>query len=67
MFALYASVLIFGAAWDNFAVWKGHWFYPGKGTLGIFLGYIPLEDYIFIIAVTYTIIVGYEYYKKYIK
>jgi len=66
LIAIFASTLIIGGIWDNYAVWRGHWFYPGKGILGIFLGYIPLEDYIFIIVVTYAILVGYKYYEKYL-
>ena len=64
LIAIFASTLIIGGIWDNYAVWRGHWFYPGKGILGIFLGYIPLEDYIFIIVVTYAILVGYKFYEK---
>ena len=64
LIAVFASTLIIGGIWDNYAVWRGHWFYPGKGILGIFLGYIPLEDYIFIIVVTYAILVGYKFYEK---
>ncbi len=67
MIVMYASVLVIGGIWDNYAVWRGHWFYPGVGTLNLFFGYIPLEDYLFIIVVTYAILVGYEYYKKHIK
>ena len=65
LIVIFASTLIIGSVWDNYAVWRGHWFYPGEGTLGIFLGYIPLEDYIFIIVVTYAILVGYKFYEKY--
>lgn len=57
-------VIVFGALWDNFAVYRGHWIYPGKGLLGPFLFYIPIEDYIFMISVTYIILVGYLVTKK---
>jgi lycopene cyclase domain-containing protein len=66
-FAMFLSVLIIGGLWDNYAVLKGHWFYPGEGILGIFVLYLPLEDYIFILVVTYAIIVGYSFYRKHIK
>ena len=67
LIVIYASTLIIGGLWDNYAVWKGHWLYPGEGTLEIFLGYIPLEDYLFIILVTYAIVVGYAFNKKYLR
>ena len=67
MFWTYFTAIIVGVLWDNYAVWRGHWSYSGEGTLGIFLGYIPLKDYFFIILVTYAIIVGYKFYEKILK
>ena len=64
MLIVFASALIVGVLWDNYAVWRGHWYYPGQGILGIFIGYIPLEDYFFIIVVTYWIIVLYKFIEK---
>lgn len=64
---VFGCALVFGGIWDNYAVYKNHWFYPGEGILGPFLGYIPLEDYFFIIVVTYIILVGYAFSKKKIK
>lgn len=61
MFLIYATTLIIGSIWDNYAVFRGHWFYPGDGTLGIFIGLIPLEDYIFMILVPYSLIVLYKF------
>lgn len=52
-------VIFLGSLWDNFAVFRGHWFYPGKGTIGLNIGLIPLEDYIFIMLVSYAILVMY--------
>ena len=65
--ALFGSVLFFGGLWDNYAVLRGHWFYPGEGILGIFIWKLPIEDYLFILIVTYVIIVGFSFYKKIIK
>ena len=52
-------VFVVGIIWDQYAVLRGHWIYPGKGTLGLFIGKIPLEDYIFMIIVPYAILVAY--------
>ena len=57
--------LICGIFWDNFAVWRGHWYYPGKGIVGFFIGYLPIEDYIFIVLVPYTVLVLYRLSVKY--
>lgn len=37
-----------GIVWDTFAISRGHWFYPEGGSLGIKIGLIPIEDYIFV-------------------
>ncbi len=48
-----------GAIWDNYAVYRGHWLYPGTGLLGIKIGLIPLEDYLFMFLVGYGFLVFY--------
>src|SRR5258708_7947532 len=53
---LYFMLFVLGTVWDNFAVWRGHWLYPGKGIVGIFVGLIPIEDYFFAMITSYTII-----------
>lgn len=60
----YVVIFLVGTIWDNFAVWRGHWFYPGKGILGIFVGLIPLEDYVFAIVTSYTVLVLYKVVQK---
>ena len=35
--------LIIGIAWDNFAVWRQHWIFPGEGLIGIQIGLVPIE------------------------
>ena len=57
-------VFIGGIIWDSFAVRYGHWIYPGKGTLGINIGLIPLEDYIFMFLVGYGFLVLYTVSNK---
>lgn len=65
MILLYILTFIIGTAWDNYAVYNGHWTYSGKETLGIFIGYLPLEDYLFFLLVPYCILVGYKFFEKY--
>jgi len=64
-FAIFWILTIFlGAVWDNLAVYRGHWFYPGKGLIGLNIGLIPFEDYIFMIVVAYAILVMYQISNK---
>lgn len=57
-------IFLFGIGWDQYAVIRGHWLYPGKGILNIFIGRIPLEDYIFMILIPYGILVAYQVSNK---
>lgn len=61
----YAVFFIVGVLWDNFAIYRGHWFYPGRGILGIFIGLAPLEDYLFIFAIATCGLSIYKLLQKY--
>lgn len=52
---LLVSVIAFIAtsAWDNYAVYSGIWMFPPEKTLGIYLYYVPLEEYLFFFLQTY--------------
>jgi putative membrane protein len=52
---LLVSVIAFAATalWDNFAVYSGIWMFPRDKTLGIYFGYVPLEEYLFFFLQTY--------------
>lgn len=58
--AFYSIVLVIGTIWDNIAVMRGHWSYPGKGIFGIFIGLVPIEDYIFAFVTAYFLLVLYR-------
>lgn len=53
-------VIFLGSIWDNFAVYRGDWLYTGTGIIGLWIFLIPIEDYIFMIVVTYAILVTYH-------
>ena len=52
---LLVSVIAFVAtsAWDNYAVYSGIWMFPREKTLGIYLYYVPIEEYLFFFLQTY--------------
>lgn len=56
-----------GIAWDQFSIFRGHWTYPEGGTLGIRIGLIPLEDYIFIAATGFFALVLYRLISEKVK
>lgn len=60
----YSIVVILGTIWDNFAVFRQHWIYPGKGITGIFIGLVPIEDYFFALVCSYFLLVLYKLIQK---
>ena len=52
---------IVGILWDSFATWRGHWAYPQGGTLGIKIGLLPIEEYLFSLIVPYFGITMYKF------
>lgn len=60
MIVFYFIMYGVGIIWDNFAIYRGHWSYPGVGLTGIYIGLAPLEDYIFLLVCTYFVLVLYK-------
>ena len=52
---LIVSLIAFTATsvWDNYAVYSGIWQFPPEKTLGIYLYYVPIEEYAFFFLQTY--------------
>ncbi len=55
---------IFGVAWDSFAVYRGHWSFEGAGLIGIKIGILPLEEYLFFLILPYFAITTYKALRK---
>lgn len=56
-------VLIFfviGVIWDSFAIIQGDWVFPQRKLLGITIGVMPLEEYMFILIIPYSILTVYK-------
>ncbi len=49
-----------GVAWDSFAIWRGHWLFPAGKNLGIVIGLMPLEEYLFILIIPYFVLTVYK-------
>ncbi|PIR44247.1 hypothetical protein COV23_00880 [Candidatus Wolfebacteria bacterium CG10_big_fil_rev_8_21_14_0_10_31_9] len=57
---------IIGTIWDTLAVYRGHWYFnfSNNGLLGIKIGLLPLEEYLFFLIVPYFILTFYKFLKK---
>tara|TARA_B100001964_G_C14094889_1_gene536548 strand:+ start:531 stop:824 length:294 start_codon:yes stop_codon:yes gene_type:complete len=56
--------LILGSIWDTFAIWRGHWSFSGSGLIGIKIGLMPLEEYLFMLIIPYAILTHYKALRK---
>jgi lycopene cyclase domain-containing protein len=45
--------LAIGIIWDTIAISRGHWIFPEGSNLGIRIGLIPLEEYMFYLVIPY--------------
>lgn len=57
-----AFFFVVGVLWDSYAVSRGHWVFPQEKTLGIVIGVMPIEEYVFMIVVPYFILTFYKYF-----
>ena len=55
---------VVGCVWDSFAVARGHWSFNVDNLLGIRIGYLPLEEYLFFLVIPYFILTLYAALKK---
>ena len=62
-----AVFFVMGVLWDNFAIFRGHWFFPGSGLIGITIGLMPLEEYIFMLILPFWILTVYKVLDKRIR
>lgn len=61
---LYVIVLVVAVVWDQFAIWRGHWSFNEKFLIGPKIGYMPIEEYGFILVVSYFGLVVYKITEK---
>jgi len=52
--------LAVGTIWDTYAIPNGHWVFPGNGILGIHVGVIPLEEFLWFLIIPYFCLTVYK-------
>ena len=61
---LFITLLIIMIPMDIWATKKEYWSFPGKGILGIHLFGLPIEEYLFVIIVSYFILAVHKAIKQ---
>lgn len=50
-------MLILATCWDQIAIARGHWSFGEEFLLGIKIGYMPIEEFGFVLVVSYLVLV----------
>ena len=56
--------LVVGVVWDYTAVVRNHWNFTGSFDIGLKIGVLPVEEYLFALVVPYFIITSYTFLIK---
>ena len=60
-------LFVVGTVWDTVAVMNGHWYFNETNLIGLKIGVLPLEEYVFFLVIPYFIVVLYKVLKLKIK
>ena len=60
-------IALIGWIWDYTSVWLHIWEFPMQGTIGIRIGILPIEEYLFFLVVPYFGIALYKTIEKKLK
>ena len=54
---------VIGVAWDSISTIEQTWIYPGRGLVGIWIGVLPIEEYLFSLVVPFWILTVYRVFE----
>ena len=64
MFAFVITIFIVGSIMDSIAVWLKIWEFSSKETLGIRIGILPIEEYLFFLILPYFGNTVFKFFEK---
>jgi len=53
------SLFVIGALWDSYATLRGYWSFEEEFFIGITIGVMPLEEYLFMLIIPFLVLVIY--------
>jgi lycopene cyclase domain-containing protein len=54
------SLFVIGTVWDSFSILRGYWVFNREFFVGINIGLMPLEEYLFILVIPFMTLVVYR-------
>jgi len=54
------SLFVIGSLWDSFAVFRGYWRFKEAFFIGISIGVMPLEEYLFMLIIPFLVLLLYR-------
>ena len=58
---MWALIFLFiGTLWDQYAIPHKDWIFTGKGTTGLYIGVIPVEEFLWFLIVPYFSLTVYK-------
>ena len=55
-----ATCLVIGVVWDSYAIIRGHWSFGEQFFVGIIMGVMPGEEYLFMLIIPFSVLVLYK-------
>lgn len=53
-------LLVIGGLWDSYAILRGYWSFEEEFFIGIDIGIMPLEEYLFMLIIPFLVLVLYK-------
>ncbi len=64
-FFIFNSLNLFLATiWDQIAIARGHWTFSSEFLLGIKIGFMPIEEFLFVLVLSYFALTFYKILEK---
>jgi len=57
---VFGALFVIGSALDSFALFRGNWSYDEKFLVGIRIGVMPMEEYLFMIVIPFLTLIVYR-------
>jgi lycopene cyclase domain-containing protein len=58
------SLFVIGSVWDSFAILRGFWSYRKEFFVGINIGVMPLEEYLFVLVIPFLTLIIYRIVRR---